>query len=402
MSPHDHPPVPTGRGAEYGRPEHDLIIRCVAQTTHDDLRVEPASTDEFDWEYFIRTVAYHQITPLVYRCLSNGSNRAVPSWVMDELKTRTETVAFRNLEMTRTLHRVLDVLGSHDIRALPYKGPSLTAAVHDELATRRWSDLDILLPKEEVLSARRVLLDEGFRPKRQLTPRQKRTVLRSGRHISVRTEDDIRVELHLGVTGRQLPFDVGFEELWTTRVPASSTGRTVPEISSENLLLLLAVHGNRHCWRNLAWLCDFAGLVATGNFDWKHQLDVAAQHGAKRMLLVGIALVRDLTGVDCPSVVLEEIRAEPVVKNLARQVTETFLWERNLSNLLELRYLFNVRERYSDKLKMATRLAVSPTETDYEALPASMQYYPVALFYRPVRVTRLSAAYLKDAYTGTR
>ena len=384
--------------AEHSRPEHALILRCVEQTIQDEHRVEPVHIDGFDWEYFFQTVKNHQITPLVYRCLSNGANHEIPPRVLDNLKTRMESIAFRNLKMTRTLHRVFEIFEEHDIRALPYKGPALSGAVYGDLAVRRWADLDILLSKEDVLTAREKLLDNGFQPKSPLTARKKRTVLRSARHVSVLTEDDIRIELHWTVTGRQFPFDFEFENLWATRTSADSTGAELPGISHEKLLLLLAVHGNRHCWQSLAWLCDVAGVVATTDFDWEHQLDVARRHGAKRMLLVGLALVRDLVGVECPSVVSEEIQADSAVMDLVRQVTETFLWEQKPADLRQLRYKFGVREQYADKFRMATRLAFSPTESDYDSMPATLQYYPLAVLYRPVRVARVGGESLKDAF----
>ena len=109
-------------------------------------------------------------------------------------------------------------------------------------------------------------------------------------------ESDVRVELHCRVTAGQFPFPVDFERLWAGRETIDVGGETLPTMRPTDHLALLSVHGNRHCWTGLCWLCDFAAAVRTFDADWERILESAAERGGERMLLVGCELADRLLG----------------------------------------------------------------------------------------------------------
>jgi len=53
----------------------------------------------------------------------------VPHTILEELRVRYEHNARKNLRFTAELIRILDCLESHDIAAIPFKGPVLAEAV---------------------------------------------------------------------------------------------------------------------------------------------------------------------------------------------------------------------------------------------------------------------------------
>lgn len=365
-----------------------------------DTLINPLPSVEFDWEYFLQLSAEHRLTPLVFRCLS--AEDSVPSSTLADLESRTRWITYQNLNMVRTLQRVFELFEAHDIRALPYKGPSLAVAVHDDITFRGSADLDVLLRKEDVLRTMDLLLANGFQPKNQLTAREKRVSLRSSRHLSVISEDDIKIELHWRVTRGHFPFDVDFDQMWASRGSIDIAGGTLPMISPDFLVVLLAVHGNHHCWTQLAWLCDFAGMVSAFDYDWLEVLRVASRHGGERMLLVSIQLVHDLVGVEIPPVVQRRIGSDPLVATLTEQVKHEFLWKTEFQPLAKTRYQFRIRERFMDKFRIIALLAVLPTTRDYEPLPASIQFYPLAVLCRLIRLASSTGTSLVDLFRKTK
>ena len=393
----DETPTP---GENSQRPERRLLLECARWAAHGEAPAREAPDvgvpDRFDWEYFARQAWGHSMAAPAYRWLADRPELDVPERVETALEARAERATYETLEMVRTLHRVLEVLETNGIRALPYKGPTLRAAVHDNVAFREAADVDILVPRIDVQAARAALLEAGFEPRNELDDLALRTHVRGGRHTAVASESDVRVELHWRVTTGHFTFPVGFERLWAGRETVDVEGKTLPTMRSTDHLALLSVHGNRHCWTGLCWLCDFAAAVRTLDIDWERLLESAAERGGERMLLVGCELADRLLDVDPPAAVERRRTRGDVVDALASRVEERFLWSDQVDALETVRYQFAVRGRWRDRARRAARLALLPNGNDLAVLPESLRSYPLAVAVRPFRVATKAGRLLAE------
>ena len=96
------------------------------------------------------------MTPLVYQTLSERPGLA-PAAVFEQLRTRYQLNARKNLKFTAELFRILDCLEANSIPAIPLKGPVLAETVFGDLALRDFSDLDVLVHAHDVLRAKGAL-----------------------------------------------------------------------------------------------------------------------------------------------------------------------------------------------------------------------------------------------------
>src|SRR5260370_38643204 len=76
-----------------------------------------------------------------------------------------------SVQLTAELFRLLDLFAREGIQVLPFKGPTLAMAAYGNLALRQFTDLDLLIRKEDVLRARGILLENGYRTDLQLNTR---------------------------------------------------------------------------------------------------------------------------------------------------------------------------------------------------------------------------------------
>ena len=342
--------------------------------------------DGVDWAQFGRQATAHSMVAPVHRWLSVRPDLDVPAGVAEPLEDRARRATYTSLDMVRTLHRVFAVLEAADVRAVPYKGPTLRAAVHDDVTFREAADVDVLVPRPDVRAARAALLAAEFRPRNEFDDLALRTHVRGARHTSVVSDSGVRVELHWRATVGQFPFPVDFERLWARRESIEVGGERLPTMRPTDHLALLSVHGNRHCWRGLCWLCDFAAAVRTFDVDWEQLLASAAERGGERMLLVGCELADRLLEVDPPATVERRRARGDAVDALASRVEKRFLWIDRPAPLDAIRYGFAVRERWRDRARRAALLAVLPNRNDLALLPESARYYPLAVAVRPFRV----------------
>jgi hypothetical protein len=95
----------------------------------------------------------------------------------------------------------------------------------------------------------------------------------------------------------------------------------VRSLAPEDLLLILCVHGAKHYWSRLGWICDVAALLrASPQLGWKRVIEQACQLGGKRMLALGLYLAHELLGASLPEVVWRWVQTDDVVPWLATQV----------------------------------------------------------------------------------
>src|SRR5262249_1183254 len=143
---------------------------------------------------------------------------------------------------------------AHGIPAIPFKGPTLAVIAYGDLALRQFADLDILIRKKDLPRAKEVLFAHGYQHKLTAAQETARYDSRFHREL-MRSDDRGMVELHWALTGKHSPFPFDFERLQARLIPVVCGGVTFQSFPPEELLLFLCVHGARHQWERLMWLC---------------------------------------------------------------------------------------------------------------------------------------------------
>lgn len=70
--------------------------------------------------------------------------------------------------------------------------------------------------------------------------------------------------------------------------------------NNENLLILLCIHGARHNWSRISWICDVSELIQHHKINWSEVTRNAGKLGVMRILLITLSLVHDLLGTPFP------------------------------------------------------------------------------------------------------
>jgi hypothetical protein len=381
------------------RPEDQLLLCCAQtrRTLETATRIRDLLGEDVDWEYLIRTAQGHGVASLLYWHLDVACPGLVPESVLDNLRCHFQANHLHNLFLTEELLRLLNALDARGIAAVPYKGPVLAASVYGNLALRQFGDLDILVRRHDVWRAEKLLASLGYRPQYRLAPPQNAAFLRSqSEHVFAHESVKSIVELHWAIAERAFSFPLDPECLWGCLEQISLGDKTLTTLSPEDTLLILCVHGAKHLWVRLAWICDVSELIRVHrDMNWEQIVAQARALGSERMLLLGLRLASDLLGATPPEEVLRRVRADQTVKALAEQIYErlfseagrqTDLFEGSLFHPLFLK----IRERLSDKIRYCILAATTQTVEDWQLLPLPQS---LAFFYYVVRFIRLTGRY---------
>jgi hypothetical protein len=345
---------------------------------------------EIDWDFFVQTAHDHRVLPLIYRTFSKTCGDQVPKRAMEQLSREFSANARRNLSMTAELFQLLKVFEQDNIPAIPYKGPILSAALYGEVSMRQFSDLDVIVPKQSLEEATNLLLHRGYKEKHDASGNPLGCSDREKDLVLVHPALDITLELHWGISRQKDPLQVSPEVLWENVNTLMVGGKAVKIHTPEDLLLILCIHGGKHRWEHLGWLCDIAEIIRCyPELDWVKLIDRASLLGGRRILFLGLLLARNGLGAELPNSVVRKIETDPIVVELANQVQNWWACETPIGVGETEHYYMRLRESAVDKARVAVNQVkhyLMLTQRDREVLPLRGPFSGLLYVVRPFRL----------------
>jgi Uncharacterised nucleotidyltransferase len=265
------------------------LLRAIARTpaSVDAERIRWLSRRVQNWEALVDLAEEHRVGPMLFSRLEDLGS-AIPQ--IARLKTAYERNAFSSLANAAELISLLKALDQEKIPAMPFKGVVLGASVYRDLTTRPAGDLDILIYGGDVERAATILLKRGYRPQTAVQA-DGRLVAHDGYEYHFeRQSDGMIVEFHsrLYLTQPKFKRDIGMDWIWPQRRTVLLAGAEVPNMSPETTLLVLCMHGTRHVWSRLIWICDVARLIESWpGLDWQAVAQEAKRQAYSDVLLSG-------------------------------------------------------------------------------------------------------------------
>ncbi len=371
-------------GSERGRfsPEFELLLAC-CQSSRDGHRLTQALQSPIHWDSVLRLSERHRIVPTLHVALYGRED--VPVSIQSALRSRFQSNALKALRFSAELARIARAFTDNRLAVLAHKGPALTQLLYRDPALRQFGDLDVLVCPRDVMQAKRVLQQLGYELKLQLSPRQEKAYLHSGYEYVFGLNDERNLlELQWQIVPRFYAIEFGLEAMFERSVEIQIEGFSVRSLCPEDLMLVLCVHAAKHGWAQLGMLRDIATLAGF-EMDWDWLRAEAVRIGINRIFGISLRLAHDLLGFVQPQCFGQEIRefeklTGHVVQNL------TLATELNTQSLAYVRTIMQTRERWQDRLRMALRLAFTPSVGEWQAARIPDALFPL---YRAVRLGRL-------------
>ena len=321
-----------------------------------------SSQPALDWTLVLQLATSHRVLGLLGRHLSARSWSGVTSEVKQQLQSYLVYATIHSNALKHELARVSHRLESAGIRVVSFKGHTLGLAAYGNAVVRPSADLDLLVGRADALRARRLLATQGYSLEVTLHAQQEEQILRQDSvfNLSRPAEPSLQTvlsqgyatELHWAITSPCLPFDLDYStvapRLGWLELPGvasdafdasggasgeasgeASGGKElfrVRSLAPEDLFLILCVHGAKHLWERLIWICDLAELIEkTPAFDWAILLSAARERGVQRMTALGLCLMRGVMGTALPSEVESWLSTQPEALRLASHLRRQLL-----------------------------------------------------------------------------
>ncbi|KRE97070.1 Renal dipeptidase [Paenibacillus sp. Soil766] len=249
---------------------------------------------DIDWDELLVLTRHHRVYPNVYDHLRQINDERIPAYVIRQLQKDYQRNTFSMLHLSSEMGNIAKQCNETGIRVLVLKGPVLADDLYGDVSLRTCSDLDILIPIDNLMQAESMLVGLGY-----VKEEVYKTILGDWKwrhhHITYKhPQKGIKLEIHwrLGPgPGKEIPFN----ELWENKRMCSITKHPVYYLGREDLFLFLASHGARHGWSRLRWLVDIDRILRQDleHDRLKYQLKKYRQsHIAAQAIILAVKLLQ--------------------------------------------------------------------------------------------------------------
>jgi len=290
----------------------------------------PPKASFSDWADLLALLRPHKIIPFLYwRLLSLPEESSPPEPIRDQMRRAFLGSVVRAVRTERQLFELHQAFRQKGLRFLVMRGPALACSIYPEPGLRPGTDLDLLLPREEVSAAREVLENEGYRC---LSKR-----FEAGESF-FREEEFV----HRGKPGERVPIDLHWtpwelyhffenppgeklEDLFARAFKVESSGLTFETFDPVDALIQTVVHIALIHRRDarLIWVVDVALLAGmlSNSEDWEVLQNRSVAWNGRLALERCLRMAQAWTGLRLPQEFEDFARWPPPTEN------ERILWE---------------------------------------------------------------------------
>ena len=375
------------------RTEDNLLLLCARTHIDNEIKTQIKSIiqQKIDWDYLLNKASQHRLRPLLYWQLNNVCPDSIPKNVMELLKTFFHENAHKNLLFIGELLRILKLLKSQGITAIPYKGPMLAIQVYGNLGFRQFDDLDIFIKKSDVIIIKDLLINEGYKTDFYLNELQEENYLKSQKNlVLLNAKLDFYIELHWKISGNFFSFSSTPEYLLSDNPKSIQfNNHDILTFSPENQLIILCIHAAGHHWSRLLWLCDIAELIKNFNLNWTIIIDKIKQLNIKRIFDINLILANEILGVEIPKQISRNINNDISTIKLLNGIKENIFSENQNSPALYrwINFHLKIRENLNNGLIDLIKYATIPSIKELEKLKLpDTRLYPIYFVFRPINL----------------
>ncbi len=367
------------------RRESDLILLCSAVQQSEGHRagIRRLLGGGIDWQYVFQLAARNNVAPLAASRLLDDDCRAIlPEEVARKATLIAEASALRSRHLAQRLIEIVAGLRRVSIPCIAIKGAVLAAAAYCDLNLRAFADLDLLVPRNDVVRAIETLARLG--------------IVSRNWGLAAFTSDffpdtsidlagrDVVVDLHWQLAPDYFPFAPDNEQAFRSAVEIDLCGARVMTLGATDSVLFLASHGAKHGWGRLLYVCDFAYQLAVAKpADCEAMLRQADAIGCRTMLLTGVALAASMLGADVPAVLRERAACEPRVAEISRDVRRRIFEIRDETMFSEWAIAMRSIDTRRGRARYLSRRLFRPRLSDAALLKLPRPLYPLYYVARP-------------------
>lgn len=394
-----------------------LLCARVCMTEAEVERVASLSARPIDYSYLFARAREQGVFQIVCHNIRTICGGRLPSQLATSLWNEFHDNARRQVLLVKEMLTLTSTLESNGIGVIAFKGAVLAVQAYGNLAFRAFGDIDVLIAPENVGKVTELLKSEGYTVSADPVDQAEQRYLvlpffmesAESQRVITFNRRGVVVEVHWDFTPQRLKVQRDLSAIWSRTSTFTMLGKTCKSLSTLDRMLSLSLHGAKHYWDRLSYICDFAEAVRSANdLDWDALLCEAARCGCRRIVLVGALLAWRLYRSNIPSGIIEAALTDSDARSLVDGIVNHIIEEmelgaklpqgetgqrfdqlRRVSRLETYVFSFRIRERLRDRLQYAAYLLLKPTKQEWDLLRLPVFLSPFYYIVRPFRLLGL-------------
>lgn len=274
--------------------------------------IEKLIKQGLDWDFILKKIFQSDIAPIAYHNITKLENRAIPDWVVKKLGDAYNYNIMRNLFIWKSMHEILNILQTENIRVVPLKGVFMVDVIYNDVGLRTLADIDFMAKISQIKKIDAILKNNSYLKQRGIPGQIVYTKSKGESNIKV------CVEIHYEL-GLPPEIQVPSEFLFNNTVVKEIDGTRITYPSIENSLIYSALHFFHHFSLSFLWRFPFSSLKSIldiheiisrkkEQIDWDYILELSKKYKIRYILYLSTYLSRKYFGTDIPRKVRDCIR----------------------------------------------------------------------------------------------
>ncbi|OGL48583.1 MAG: hypothetical protein A3H37_05815 [Candidatus Schekmanbacteria bacterium RIFCSPLOWO2_02_FULL_38_14] len=320
-------------------PEEQFIINCLRSEfsgENDDDFVN-FNFSNIDWNVVYEKSICWKTASLLYKIIKEKpsllQHSGIPDNFLQQIKLAYLKACIVNETNFKNLFKVIEILHAAEIKVILLKGSHLAQFVYKGIGLRPMGDIDILIKKEDLDKAEKLLLQNGFKYS-QLNQKvysyfgidqdvlKQTDLIRQYKkihhhsHPFSNSKGIKHLEIHWTIADQNSPFDIAIEEIWKRAKRVKTNGTDMLVLSPEDLLLHLSLHiSHNEKFKNhgLRPCCDIATIINhySSGIDWNQLQSRACEWGVGKYLYLMLYLCKEILGLKIPNKLFDNLKPKP-------------------------------------------------------------------------------------------
>jgi hypothetical protein len=357
------------------------------------LRVDHRSLDWVDglkpveWQALVTNAISFGMGAICYQKLKElGQIDKLPYDTYLKLRSDFLTSSAMSVLREREIEEIVQKINAAGVPVILLKGAHLAEEIYPDPALRQMTDLDLLVPREDIERTKEILLRLGYLPVKSFWIDFETSV---SHQLPIFVQDKhLPIELHWTILLPTLPYAVDVDGLWNRARTYFFSNTERSGLSPEDLILHLSIHAalQHKLTGGLRMIYDIAVTLShfENEINWDILVNRAGLWRAESPLFLILLLTQNLFGGNIPEDYLQVIKPDDYKKQWNDTARDLLLFNqqehpffsRNLATLLEEK---DLRKKIGIALR---RIFLSPDSMAeiYPVRPNSPRlwlYYPL-------------------------
>lgn len=285
----------------------------------------------------------------------------------------------QNMLMSADLIKVMKIFEENNIEAISFKGPILSFMVYGDIALRQYTDLDILIKKNDINKIIKLFNNYGF-----TSTNSNEVSVNDFNVISFFTKSGTFLEIHSEVISNNYGIKINTEEMFFTSYKKQLfKNYNINIFDMEENLVYLSIHASKHLYERLSWICDIDRFINNyqDEINWNKVMEISKSLHVERMLLLTLSLSKQLFHTKLNKYILTLIMEDTEICK--------FKFDFSLDKrtyLDDFFILLKMRSSISDKMRFIFSSLFFPQLEDFKLIKLKGLFKIFYIFIRPLRL----------------